>query len=81
MRAKVRYNENGEAYRTPVVPSACGKLAYSTMKRAKAAAAQARRLTGEDIRAYHCWSPCHAAHIGHPPAPYDPSVHRSREGS
>lgn len=79
MRARTRYvPETGSIERDHAVPSKCGKLAYATMKRAKNAAAIARRDTGETIEAYHCWSPCHAFHIGHPPAPYDPQIHRNR---
>ena len=39
MRARVRYDGEGAAYREHAVPSRCGKLAYATMKRAKEAAA------------------------------------------
>lgn len=81
MRARVRYDGEGAAYREHAVPSRCGKLAYATMKRAKEAAAIARRDTGDDIRAYHCWSQCHAFHIGHPPAPYDYDAERARARS
>jgi len=80
MRAKVRFNADGEAYRDRQVPSACGKLAYASKKLAKQKAAEQTRFSGEFIEAYHCYR-CHAHHIGHPPKPYDYDAERARARS
>lgn len=67
MRAVVRASDAGKVHRVHAVPSACGKLAYTSRKRAKAAAAVNRREFGENVEAYKCPNGCHAWHIGHPP--------------
>lgn len=67
MRARLRFNPEGGAYRQPWERSErCGKLTYSTKKVAKAKARISARESGEDIEAYHCY-PCHGYHIGHAP--------------
>lgn len=75
MRPVTRYNpETGEVTRTKVAPhSPCGKRLFSSMKLAKAEAKRQSRLSGEDIEAYHCY-PCHGAHLGHRPPPFDRDV-------
>lgn len=79
MRARVRFDTEGQAFREQARRSdRCGKLAYVSKKEAKARAKAQTRFSGEYIEAYHCFA-CHCYHIGHPPAPYDPSLHRLRD--
>ena len=73
----VRDDGTGYFRRLHTVPSECGKQAYTSRKRAATAAKASTRISGEFIEPYHCWSPCHAWHIGHPPAPYDPAIARA----
>lgn len=78
MRATVRYDSDGRAYRDRIGKSAaCNKQTYATKKLAKERAGYQSRSSGEHIEAYHCFR-CHCFHLGHPPAPYDPQVHRVR---
>ncbi len=76
MKPRIVRDDRSAVIRIHKVGSRCGKLAYSTRKRALAAAKASTRATGEFIEAYHCWSPCHAWHIGHPPKPFAPAILR-----
>jgi hypothetical protein len=44
----------------------CPKLVYASKKIAVATARRQSAVTGELIRAYHCFG-CHGYHLGHPP--------------
>lgn len=65
-RPKVQVDESGYVRRLHTYRCRCGKQAYSTRKRAKAAAKVETRLTLELIEAYRS-ERCHTWHIGHPP--------------
>lgn len=68
MRPVIRRDDRDKVHRHHQVHARCRcpKLAYTSRKRAKAAAAAQTRNTGELITAYHCGSG-HCWHIGHPP--------------
>lgn len=57
----------GQRFRKNAARRGCGKVAYSSKKHAKGAAARQSIETGETIKAYKCTRGCHAWHIGHPP--------------
>lgn len=78
MRPRTVRDDRAVVHRIHRVASRCGKTAYSSRKRAAAAAKASTKVTGEYIEVYHCWSPCHAFHIGHPPAPFDPALQRRK---
>jgi hypothetical protein len=65
-RPKVQVDESGYVRRLHVHRCSCGKQAYSSRKRAKAAASHERKMSGELIHAYKA-ERCHSWHIGHPP--------------
>lgn len=67
MKTRKMVDDNGKARRVHAVPSACGKLAYSSRKYAKQMARLKSIESGELIEAYRCPKSCHAFHIGHPP--------------
>lgn len=64
---RIRTSDGVIVGRTKVLKrTPCGKNGYTSRKLALAAAAAARRATGEPIDAYKC-TRCHLHHIGHPP--------------
>lgn len=48
------------------IATCLAKVAYYSRERAEAAAARARKRTGEEIVAYRCVAFCGQFHIGHP---------------